>query len=309
MNIRYLKSDEIDRQRWDDCVASAANALIYGYSWYLDLVCDRWDGLVAGNYAAVFPLPTRSKYGIRYLYQPPYTQQLGLFSCIPMSASLVDEFIDIIINKFRFAEIFLNTSSVPALHETRARSNYTLDIAPRYSRLRENYSNNLIRNLKKGESLRLQIAPHADVTRITTMFSDNRGKEIDNRNDPSYFRIRRLFHEAEHRGMARAYGTYNRTNELIAGAIFLFDRHRIIFLFSGLSEQGREAGAMPLLIDHVIREFSGSHLTLDFEGSMDTGLARFYASFGASPDPYWFLRINTLPFPLKQWIDRRKIPR
>jgi len=307
MNIRYLTNKEIDRQRWDACVANAANSLIYGYSWYLDLVCDRWDGLVAGNYAAVFPLPARSKYGIRYLYQPPYTQQLGLFTCIPVSASLVDEFLDSIPKKFWLTEIFLNTSSLPAIHETGLRNNYLLDIAPRYSALREHYSNNLVRNLKKGEALGLQVSPHADVTRITTMFSENRGREIDNRNDPGYFRIRRLFHEAQHRGMAQTYGTYNRTNDLLAGAIFLFDQHRIIFLFSGLSEEGRETGAMPMLIDHVIREFSGSHLSLDFEGSMDPGLARFYASFGATPDQYWFYQRNILPPLLKKLTSRGKV--
>jgi hypothetical protein len=36
---------------------------------------------------------------------------------------------------------------------------------------------------------------------------------------------------------------------------------------------------------------------------MDPGLARFYASFGASANHYWFLRFNKLKFPLKQIVE------
>ncbi len=306
MEIRYLKHQEINKKRWDECVKNATNPLIYGFSWYLDLVCDDWDAMVVGNYAAVLPLPWKRRYGIRYLYQPPYAQQLGLFSCIPMSASLVDEVLEAIPKRFSFAEIFLNTPAFPQDNEVRAFNNYMLDLSPRYELLREGYSNNLKRNLKRGEELKLQVSAHADLVQITNMFKANRGKDLENRHDPNYFRLRRLFNEAIHRGMGIPYGTYNQTNELIAGGLFLFDHHRIIFLFSGLSEQGRETGAMPVLIDHVIKEFAGNHLVLDFEGSMQPGLARFYGSFGATPEHYWFYRFNRLPFPLKQLVDKVK---
>jgi hypothetical protein len=295
MEIRYIRYNRIDKKLWDDCVESSANPLIYGYSWYLDAVCERWDGLVAGNYAAVFPLPTRSKYGIRYIFQPTYAQQLGLFSCMPVTPSLVDEFLDTIPKKFRLTEIFLNTHSFPARNETRAKDNFMLDISPRYSVLRDGYSNNLIRNIKKGEANKLQVSEHADIMQVAGMFSENRGAELPNKPDPHYHKLRRLYHEGYHRGMARSFGVYDQTNTLVAGAIFLFDRHRIIFLFSGLSPEGRESGAMPLLIDHIVREFSGAHFILDFEGSMVPGLARFYASFGAEREQYWFYHRNLLP--------------
>ena len=56
---------------------------------------------------------------------------------------------------------------------------------------------------------------------------------------------------------------------------------------------------MTFLIDSVIREFSPSKLVLDFEGSNDPNLARFYKGFGAKEVEYKSLIINRLPLPVK----------
>ena len=66
MKIKYLCHSKIDFERWDRCVADASNSLIYAESWYLDIVCRRWGGLVGGDYEAVMPLPISRRYGIPY---------------------------------------------------------------------------------------------------------------------------------------------------------------------------------------------------------------------------------------------------
>ena len=43
---------------------------------------------------------------------------------------------------------------------------------------------------------------------------------------------------------------------------------------------------MTFLIDQVIRKYAGQSLTLDFEGSDDDNLARFYQGFGSRPVSY-----------------------
>jgi len=68
--IKYLKHTEINYAAWDACVKQSPNALLYAYSWFLDMAADQWDALVYGNYDAVMPLPWRKKWGIQYLYQP-----------------------------------------------------------------------------------------------------------------------------------------------------------------------------------------------------------------------------------------------
>ncbi|MBK6963997.1 MAG: hypothetical protein IPH20_08605 [Bacteroidales bacterium] len=66
MNIRLIRHTELDKTAWDNCIDKAVNGNIYGFSWYLDIVCDEWDALVAGDYETVFLLPTgrSSDFGI-----------------------------------------------------------------------------------------------------------------------------------------------------------------------------------------------------------------------------------------------------
>src|SRR5687768_17286505 len=77
--IQYLEQKEIDKQKWDRCIDNAADGLIYGYSFYLDSMADDWCGLVLNDYEAVMPLPFRKKFGMRYVYQPAFIAQLGVF--------------------------------------------------------------------------------------------------------------------------------------------------------------------------------------------------------------------------------------
>ena len=71
---------QIDKTRWDDCLEASCNGLVYGHAWYLDVVCPGWKAWVweeGGEYQKVFPLTEGRKWGISYLYQPFFTQQLG----------------------------------------------------------------------------------------------------------------------------------------------------------------------------------------------------------------------------------------
>ena len=79
MAIKYLLYQQVDKQKWDACIGSANNGLIYGYSTYLDAMANNWDALVSGDYELVMPLPWRKKYGVYYLYQPFLTACLGVF--------------------------------------------------------------------------------------------------------------------------------------------------------------------------------------------------------------------------------------
>ncbi len=78
--IRHLPHSSIDKQKWDACISDSRNRIPYALSWWLDAVCPGWDALVQDDYLAVMPLTHGHKFGIDYLYQPYFTQQLGIFS-------------------------------------------------------------------------------------------------------------------------------------------------------------------------------------------------------------------------------------
>ena len=57
--INYLTNEQIDKSRWDDCVAHAVNGNVYAFSWYLDIVHLGWEALVEmidGNYVTIMPI-------------------------------------------------------------------------------------------------------------------------------------------------------------------------------------------------------------------------------------------------------------
>ena len=78
--IKLYANNEINKRKWDSCVADSQNGLIYAYAWYLDIVSPNWSALIKEDYKAIFPLPIKKKLGISYISQPLFTQKLGLFS-------------------------------------------------------------------------------------------------------------------------------------------------------------------------------------------------------------------------------------
>src|ERR1017187_4211267 len=109
--IKYLKHSEINKAKWDACIAQSFNRNIYANSWYLDVVCPAWEALIDGDYQAVMPLTCNKKYGINYLYQPYFTQQLGVFGIEKLSNENMNELLNAIPSKYRFIEINLNINN------------------------------------------------------------------------------------------------------------------------------------------------------------------------------------------------------
>ncbi len=297
--IRYLKHNEIDKKKWDDTIHHAFNGNIYACSWYLDIIHPYWEALVENDYERVMPLTTNAKWGVKYMLQPFFAQQLGVFSKSILSPTVIAEFIKALPPDIKFTDINLNsfnkyegTAGVLTPHK-----NHLLDLINLYERTKKHYSTNLKRNLKKAEKAGLQLIRSVKPEEIVTLFRDNKGKEVKHWEDFHYLRLQHLMYMAIHKGKGMAYGAYSANNTLLAGAFFLKSNNRLTFLFSGQSEEGKNKAALSFVIDSLIRHFSPGHFTLDFEGSDNPGLARYYKSFGARETNYYSLQINHLPFP------------
>ena len=294
--INYLRHNQIDKIRWDDCISRSLNRRVYAFSWYLDIVSPGWDALVEDDYASIFPLTCKSKWFIPYVAQPFFTQQLGLFSPKTQSEARVCEFVRAIPHKFRFAEIHLNSkNSYPESEgETTLRLNYELDLTPVYEELAAKYVQNTRRNLKKAVEGGVTLNRNTGVDELISLFHDNFGKKEGKLRKENYSTLRQLIQHGLENNMGYILGSDNKQGVLSAGAFFLFDHLRVYFLFAASNPEARENGAMFFLIDRFIAERSGSNHVLDFEGGNDPNLGRFYKGFGALEAPYPALRINRL---------------
>jgi hypothetical protein len=300
MDIRLVKHNAINKSAWDNCIDKSVNGNIYGFSWYLDIVCEEWDALVAEDYETVFPLTHRKKFGIWYLYQPFFTQQLGVFSIRHITPEIVEEFLAAIPERYRLAEINLNAYNKPDKTKWKVfdNLNHELDLIETYSIIKKNYSQNTSRNITRAIRNNISISSNIKPEDIVTMFRNNKGKQISHLRENDYRRFIRLTYECLAKNKAICYGAYTANNTLCAGAIVVFSHRKAVFLFSATNEVARENGAMFLLTDHFIQDLAGNHLTLDFEGSNDPNLARFYKSFGSVSIMYPGLRYNNLPLPV-----------
>jgi hypothetical protein len=295
--IKYLKYGHIDKAKWDDCINRSFNGMIYGYSWFLDIVCEEWEGLVEGDYEQVFPINFRRKAGINIIFQPFFTQQLGVFSRKELTPEAVNAFLRAIPQKYRVVDLNLNTHNQPDLgsFSYTPQVNHELDLIGDYEELRKNYSSNTRRNLSRAESSNLQVIKGIKPDDVISLFRANRGRGIRVLKEANYMKLKRLIYTCIYKGIAEVYGVYTGNNSLCAGAVFLQSNNKAVFIFSGLSAEGRDKRAMFLLVDHFIRAHANKHLTLDFDGSNDESLARFYKGFGSTRTEFPGISKNSLP--------------
>ncbi len=299
--IAFLENNQIDRHKWNNCIMQSINGLVYAYDWYLDIVAENWAALVENDYESVMPLIYRKKVGIHYIFPPIFTQQLGIFSKSLLDQQICNRFICAIPQKFRFIEYNLNSYNQidKKQFNYKVNTNHLLDLINNYEKISSNYSENLKRNLKKANNSTLSISENIKPEEIINIFAENKGKEIKRFNTADYHLLKRLIYKGIHNNMVETMGVYTQQNELCAAAVFFINGQRAIFLFSATNETAKKTFAMPLLIDRFIKKNAGSNQILDFEGSNDTNLARFYKSFGSQTVTYDTLIINNLPFYLK----------
>jgi len=295
--IRYLKHSAIDKKKWDECIDLSVNSIIYARSWFLDIVSPGWDAMVEDDYVSVFPLTHRRKFFVHYLYQPFFTQQLGIFTRNHLTETLVDNFLQLIPPHFRFAEINLNSMNKinPERYSCKRKINLELDLIETYENNQKNYDQNTRRNLKKAMNAGLILRRKVEPDELITLFRNNFGKNEGKLRFRNYENLRKLMLYCIRNNFSITLGVYLPDGTLCAGVFFLHDKSRWIFHFAASDKTSRETGAMFLLVDSFIREYSGQPVILDFEGSNDPNVARFYKGFGAKQGQYYQVTINQLP--------------
>ncbi len=306
MEITYLKQNQINFKKWDACIASSFNGNAYAYSWFLDAVSENWEALVADNYSIVMPLTSRTKFKIKYLFQPMFTQQLGIFSQETLDANIVEQFINAIPKRIQFFEINLNKYN-PIQHKklhTEKRITYQLDLISTFAEINRNYKGNALRNIKKAKKNKITITRNITPnTYLELLKNTARLSKLYTEEDLNT--LRKLISFTLRHKIGSLYGAFDNTNTLCAAGFFVNTNRKSIFLNSVSNDIGRKTSAMFLLIDYFIQWNTEKDLTLDFEGSQITGIADFYKSFGAHPYTYYRVRKNRLPIFIR-FLKKRK---
>tara|TARA_Y100000766_G_C18904288_1_gene604984 strand:+ start:759 stop:1655 length:897 start_codon:yes stop_codon:yes gene_type:complete len=294
--MKFLKRNQIKDDKWNECILKSTNGLIYGLTWFLDELTSNWCAFVnekEGSYTAVFPVPFKIKFAVKYVYTPFFIQQLGLFA-LNYSRQEEEIAISLMKKKFNFIELNLNYKA----DEGDVKTNLVLKLNHNYSEIQSCYSNNHFRNLKKANKYGLKLKKETLPEQIVSLFKSDRGLSLETYSSLDYQNLLNLCSKARLENRLITLGvTLN--SVLICGGVFMKFKNRIIFLFSGNSKQGKDSGALFFLLDSIIKMYANSGFILDLEGSQNQGLNRFYKGFGAYEENYRFLKINNLPKPIK----------
>jgi hypothetical protein len=292
--IQYIKRKNLNIVKYDACIENAIQSRIYAYSWYLEIVADNWDVLVLNDYEAVMPIPWKRKYFIKYVTQPFFCQQLGIFSKEILSKELQEKIIKSVPRKFLKLSLNFNTDNKISGQEIKLKSNFVLPIENTLVENYKNFNKNRKRSLKKSKNNALYV----DAVNVNTLLLMAEKEKVYLKNF-KYDKLRSLITTLQTIDKGFLLGIYSKERQLLGGAFFLKEKGRITYLFSVMNVEGKRLNAATFLIYNVLNTYINKGLLLDFEGSNIPGIADFFQSFGAKSANYSHLVSNNLPVFLK----------
>ena len=310
--IRYISHEEIDRPQWDALITEAPNGLIYALSWYLDIVSPGWAAFVKeeqGRYVAVLPLPERCKFGLRYLKQPLFAQQLGLFYLETPDSADWQQIAYLLGKHFQFiTQYAFNTGNTDLLRANGPEltgvnfTTYYLSLQPAYPQLLAAYKPNRRWRLNQARRRGIHLEHTTDIDLLVRIFAENTAQKIYGVIGEAYeYRLlRALYAAASQRGMTYMWQARMSTGEIGAmGLLFRF-KNQLTYIFNASTAAGKEAGAISLLLDNIFKSYAGQDVCFDFEAPEVANIAHFYSSFGSVATPFLTITANRLPWPVRQ---------
>lgn len=277
---------------------------VFFMSWYLDACYPEWSALIRGDYQSIFPLASRKKMGVSYLFQPFFTRHFGMIGTSGFNPETGQEFLNAIPDRFKYIDLCLHhRHKVAEGFKTTLKTYQTLDL--KLVDLSTRYSENLQRLLKKANHAGLNLVHGIAPEHIVASFQLNQTKITDQFSRKDFTCLTNLMYSAQSHSDSHCVAVHDPNGQALAGAFFIGFKDTLLYLKGYSTELGRKLGAMHFLFDRIIHANRDKYSTFDFGGSSVPGVARFYRHFGATDSLYLRIRSNRLPKALR-WIKNEK---
>jgi hypothetical protein len=286
--IKYYKRTDIDSEKWDACIRNASNGLIYSYSFYLDALCDQWDALIMNDYEAVMPLPWRKKWGIRYVYQPPFIQRLGVFG--NLDPDLINIFYKQACKHFQFLHYNVSEQINISKIKMKRRQNFTVNLNEEYNEIKSAYTKECLLNIKKAKERGCHFSENVCPDELIKNYRLAYGSKNSVLKDKDYSSFLKLLKESEERNAVELLGVKNSEGSIIYTAAIFNDEKRLYYVLGAPNDQGRQKRATYFFIDYLLQSNCGQPRFFDFEGSDIPNVAAFYQKFGPQKEYYYELK-------------------
>ena len=290
--IEIISSDQIKHKKWQDLLLKSKHATVYENLWYLDELCS-YDLIIRSDYSGGMVLPFRVNKGFKVYAQAPFVQQCRWIGQAPSKKELED-----IATRIRKAadRIHLNSNLTLPGFKTGKRTNLVLPLTRSYKELHSDFKKDLKKNIRKHKAgLAVVQMDHADLA--IDLYQRAYGGLNPQLKPEDYHRIAELIKQAVQEEKAEVYLCTDAMHKErhLSCMVLLKGHNRLHYILGAPSSEGRERNALSVSLAAIIENYSGSSMTLDFEGSSIPSVARFYASFGAVNEPFYELEKTPNP--------------
>jgi hypothetical protein len=270
------------RRQYEQIVASDARFGFFAQVWVQDSLHPQWQYILNADEQLLLRIPVVKKFGLSAHLQPLFIRSLDITGSNhkeDLAALLV------FLKKRNF--LHLNISLPQGSQFPLAIGKFqVLQLGKPIDELRQAYSENVKRSLKKAKNLTLFTI---SFTAFHSFFTEQKGENLGNLNATAWLRLRTLFANAHEKEQAFCVGVLSNTELLAVGLFFKFQQE-LYFMKGTLNAQGKEKGALVFLIDGVIEKHIDECTSLDFIGSNQESIAAFYRKFGAKDQNYGIIK-------------------
>lgn len=288
--LQYIKHQDIDFKKWDNTILHSQIPFVFAQSFYLNATCPNLDALVIGDYETVFPITYKTKFGYRYLPQPPFTSQLGAYG--KLSLEIEQQFYNYILEHFRLIDLELNVTNQLKSEFISPKNTYTLSYSEGY-KFNQNTKRNIAKAIENGFAV--ESVKSEDIIPLSQTFLNPFLENEVGLSKPTVSLLDNLLKNADEAAQLYTFQVLDRSNAIKALGHFISNGKHALYLKGTNFDKADNSGSMHLLMKHAIEFFADKAIFFDFGGGSKQGLANFYMGFGGQVMTYGFLQVNKLP--------------
>ena len=281
--IKRITRKKLDVEKYTNCLNNAVNYRIYAEYWYLDtLVDDNWDCYVLNDYEAIMPLPYTKKIGVKFITQPIYCQQLGVFHNQNFSKEIFEQFEKKLHKNLVRAYSFNEENTELFRPKGTQKVNFILNLNRPYIQISENYTSKRNKELRRTSKMNLEINEVNNLQNFQ-LLKDKYEYIHTHKLEKKY---KPIFETLLKNGTLRIFDIFSKEQILIGSQAMLFSENRIICLSFARNKEQEKHNTSAYILDYIIKNNAEKDLIFDFEGSILPAVAKFME--GYSPQKKYY---------------------
>jgi hypothetical protein len=308
-DLQIVQRKDINEKAWNELISNSPQGVLYALTWYLDVVSPNWQAIVyapKGQYTIVMPLPIRQKYGLNFVQQPLFCQQLGVFSLEKVAIEVLDVFIQKLVQSYQWVSWYcFNTDNPTSTNLPIKQTIFTTHHLALYQKAEKNiekYNRDRKMNLKRALKTPMKIVESTDIQPLIAMFCEEAAQKIEGGVAENAYNLLQKVYATLHQNHCAKLLYTQEEDKYTAGVLLAYYQRHIIYLFNAAYHAYRKSNGRTLLIHKQLLStpnYAPQATIFDFESPEKTPIAEFYESFGATPQQFLRISYNHLPTPIR----------